>query len=262
MTWTKLEAKGDLPSPRWGHTLTPVGKRLILFGGETIGGQKLSEVYVLDTDTLTWTKAGPTGVMVAPRKNHSAALVAAKQKIIYFGGDDVKDPNNLLVVLDTENMVWTSPPCQGEVPTPRKGQVCVLHTNKFLVYSGWSNVGPLFEYLDDMSMYNLGTLSWSKVPKKGPFPTPRGGACGSILGNHFFVFGGIGSVKEYYNEIHYMDLTNMTWLKKKPVGTIPAERFYHCSTPIKDNQLLIFGGQTSPKEYTNELWILDTSSIY
>jgi hypothetical protein len=61
MTWHCLDTiiKGDIPAPRSGHKMIPFGKHIYLFGGgvwDAIWLQKYSDLYIFDTETLTWTK--------------------------------------------------------------------------------------------------------------------------------------------------------------------------------------------------------------
>ena len=41
--------KGDVPAPRSGATLSPVGKSLFLFGGLSRNSGWFSDIYVFDT---------------------------------------------------------------------------------------------------------------------------------------------------------------------------------------------------------------------
>jgi hypothetical protein len=40
--------------PRGGHSVTLVGSRLIIFGGEDRNRKLLNNVYALDLETMTW----------------------------------------------------------------------------------------------------------------------------------------------------------------------------------------------------------------
>jgi N-acetylneuraminic acid mutarotase len=47
-TWTKVSGKGTPPSPRYAHSSTRVGKKIIIFGGFN-GTRYLDDLYILDT---------------------------------------------------------------------------------------------------------------------------------------------------------------------------------------------------------------------
>ncbi|VAI04698.1 unnamed protein product [Triticum turgidum subsp. durum] len=52
--WSHMEAKGDIPVARSGHTVTRAGPVLILFGGEDTKGKKLHDLHMFDLKSLTW----------------------------------------------------------------------------------------------------------------------------------------------------------------------------------------------------------------
>lgn len=57
------------------------------------------------------------------------------------------------------------------------------------------------------------SMAWKKAPRKGPVPEPRGGAVGTVFKNKLFVWGGWGSGPYVWNELHYMQMDDFTWLK-------------------------------------------------
>ena len=51
--WVKCEQHGRIPCGRERHTLTAVNAELVMFGGWS-GRRSLDDIYVLDTETNTW----------------------------------------------------------------------------------------------------------------------------------------------------------------------------------------------------------------
>ena len=51
--WVRVVARGDVPSPRGGHTLTCVGDRLFMFGGQTAQGPS-DELFVNSLKDNRW----------------------------------------------------------------------------------------------------------------------------------------------------------------------------------------------------------------
>lgn len=47
MTWVTIQAKGDIPSPRYGHALAVLGNQMLLSGGAD-NQTPFSDLYVLD----------------------------------------------------------------------------------------------------------------------------------------------------------------------------------------------------------------------
>ncbi|RLM70005.1 acyl-CoA-binding domain-containing protein 4 [Panicum miliaceum] len=52
--WSHMEAKGDIPVSRSGHTVIRAGPVLILFGGEDAKGKKLHDLHMFDLKSSTW----------------------------------------------------------------------------------------------------------------------------------------------------------------------------------------------------------------
>jgi len=258
LEWKKLSTTGTIPIPRWGSSMTSFGKFLILFGGETINGLQ-SELYVLDTGTMTWSIPNQSGAGPSPRKNHTSTLYG--KNLFIYGGEGIKTENHALLILNLEKWEWSYPSQGGEgAPEPRKGHSAAIFKNRLLIFGGWGT--RAFEYFDDMWILDLDSLQWFKAKKKGPVPAPRAGHASVVFKDKLFVWGGWGSGSHPWNEIHYMDVDDFTWLKKKPIGYIPFQRFYHAAVPIKEQVLLFFGGQIGEKAFTNHMVTLNTQSIY
>ncbi|KAK6117311.1 hypothetical protein DH2020_048945 [Rehmannia glutinosa] len=52
--WSLIEAKGDIPVARSGHTVVRANSVLILFGGEDTKRRKLNDLHMFDLKSLTW----------------------------------------------------------------------------------------------------------------------------------------------------------------------------------------------------------------
>ena len=88
--WGEVEVTGEVPSERYGHTLTFSNPFVILFGGNT-STQTLNDAWCLNTSKapFTWTKLVIKGELPLPRVYHSAAHCqqgAATGMIVIFGG--------------------------------------------------------------------------------------------------------------------------------------------------------------------------------
>ena len=71
-----VQVPSPMPSPRNGHTLTMVenGRRVLLFGGGTSGGQILGDLWALKGamggEETRWTKIQLVGNGPSPRSGH------------------------------------------------------------------------------------------------------------------------------------------------------------------------------------------------
>eukprot|EP00741_Cyanophora_paradoxa_P011374 tig00020556_g10987.t1 len=129
MEWSAPDVKGstaaDSPPPLLGHTATylPASKRILVFGGRPDlrhRSRGLSDVYLLDVETLRWTKAKTSGQGITPRHGHTATLV--RDQLFVFGGRSgmrLKRSVYSLSTLPTDAMVWTKHPSRSPGPSRR-----------------------------------------------------------------------------------------------------------------------------------------------
>lgn len=85
----KLELFGEIPEPRFGHTVTQISStKVILFGGATGTNGKYSitsDTYILDLITKKWRKIEPQGTSPSERAAHASLSVQSLQLILYGG---------------------------------------------------------------------------------------------------------------------------------------------------------------------------------
>jgi len=101
--WSLVEAKGDIPAARSGHTVIRAGARLILFGGEDTKGKKRHDLHMFDLKSSTWLPLNYKGAGPSPRSNHVAALYDDRILLI-FGGHSKSKTLNDLYSLDFETV--------------------------------------------------------------------------------------------------------------------------------------------------------------
>lgn len=132
-----MEAKGDIPVARSGHTVTRAGPVLILFGGEDTKGKKLHDLHMFDLKSLTWLPLNYKGAGPSPRSNHVAALYDDRILLI-FGGQSKSKTLNDVHALDFETMVWSRMKTHGHHPSPRAGCCGALCGTKWYIAGGGS----------------------------------------------------------------------------------------------------------------------------
>ncbi|KAK6117318.1 hypothetical protein DH2020_048909 [Rehmannia glutinosa] len=93
--WSLIEAKGDIPVARSGHTVVRANSVLILFGGEDTKRRKLNDLHMFDLKSLTWLPLHCTGPRPSPRSNHIAALYNDKMLFVFGGASKSKTLNDL-----------------------------------------------------------------------------------------------------------------------------------------------------------------------
>ncbi|XP_050373154.1 acyl-CoA-binding domain-containing protein 6 [Argentina anserina] len=154
--WSHMEAKGDIPIARTGHTVVRASSVLILFGGEDAKRRKLHDLHMFDLKTLTWLPLHCTGTGPSPRSNHVAALYNDKTLFI-FGGSSKSKTLNDLYSLDFETMVWSRIKKRGFHPSPRAGCCGVLCGTKWYIVGGGSRKKRHAETL----IFDVLKLEWS-----------------------------------------------------------------------------------------------------
>ncbi|XWS37255.1 hypothetical protein CRYUN_Cryun19dG0027700 [Craigia yunnanensis] len=104
--WKRAATSGDPPSARDSHTCSSWRNKIIVIGGEDGDDYYLSDVHILDADTLAWKELDTSGQMLPPRAGHST--VAFGKNLFVFGG--FTDDQNLyddLYTLDVDTGMWT-----------------------------------------------------------------------------------------------------------------------------------------------------------
>ncbi|RUP46250.1 hypothetical protein BC936DRAFT_147167 [Jimgerdemannia flammicorona] len=124
--WCKNTAKGTtIPSSRVLHTttLSTDGYSLIIYAGtspapvngtipsiRTSGGSELTlgDVWVLDTNTYTWSSLKPTGAAPSNRFGHTASQVGTQMIVMggSIGQNYTADLSSNTAVLDTSQWTW------------------------------------------------------------------------------------------------------------------------------------------------------------
>ncbi|GMJ14066.1 hypothetical protein like AT5G18590 [Hibiscus trionum] len=135
--WSVMEAKGEVPVARSGHTVVRANSVLILFGGETAKKKKLNDLHMFDLKSLTWLTLQCTGARPSPRTNHVATLYDDKTLLV-FGGASKSRTLNDLYSLDFETMVWSRIKIRSFHPSPRAGCCGVLCGTKWYIAGGGS----------------------------------------------------------------------------------------------------------------------------
>ncbi|KAL1197801.1 Acyl-CoA-binding domain-containing protein 6 [Cardamine amara subsp. amara] len=154
--WSLMDAKGDIPVSRNGHTVVRASSVLILFGGEDSKKRKLNDLHMFDLKSSTWLPLNCTGTRPCTRSNHVATLF--DDKILFvFGGSGKNKTLNDLYSLDFETMVWSRIKIRGFHPSPRAGSCGVLCGTKWYITGGGSRKKRHAETL----VFDILKVEWS-----------------------------------------------------------------------------------------------------
>nr|XP_057939973.1 host cell factor 1-like isoform X2 [Doryrhamphus excisus] len=153
VSWDLPVTSGQPPPPRESHTAVVAsgrgGNRLVIYGG--MSGCRLGDLWILDIDSLVWSKPNLTGTAPLPRSLHSATAI--HNKMYVFGGwvplvmDDVKVAThekewkctNTLACLNLDTLCWETvqmDSVEENIPRARAGHCSVAINSRLYIWSG------------------------------------------------------------------------------------------------------------------------------
>ncbi|CAN1296791.1 Kelch domain-containing protein 3 [Linum perenne] len=157
--WKCATTSGSPPSPRDSHTCSSWRNNIIVIGGEDDHDYYLSDVHILNAETLVWKELSTMGQKLPPRAGHST--VSFGKNLFVFGGfADSQNLYNDLYMLDIESGMWTKVMAIGDGPCARFSAACdSLDPLKggVLVFIGGCD--KHLEALDDMYYLHTGLTS-------------------------------------------------------------------------------------------------------
>lgn len=84
LEWAQPDTTGPAPCPRSAHTAVQYRNRhIVIFGGGSVA-TCYDDLFVFDTQTLTWSKPEVEGPVPTPRAGHAAAVLG--QVMLVVGG--------------------------------------------------------------------------------------------------------------------------------------------------------------------------------
>ncbi|GAA5812857.1 hypothetical protein MFLAVUS_006316 [Mucor flavus] len=265
MTWSKPRTAGQNgPPPCRAHSCTVVerdlgsGKRshqLYIFGGGN-GPDYFQDVYVLDVETLVWTKPEiESSSRPSKRRAHTTCLW--EDKIIVIGGGDgarALDDVHMLDVSNANNnqpLQWEKLQTTGIPPPARGYHTSNLVKDKLVVFGG-SDGHDCFE---DVHVLDLKKGRWSQIELDRKIP--RLAHTSTQVGSYVFVIGGHDG-RRYSQDVLLFNLVTMGWEVRKVYGSAPNPRGYH-TTVLYDSRLYVLGGYDG-KNVFDDVHMLELSA--
>ncbi|KAF9598967.1 hypothetical protein IFM89_033312 [Coptis chinensis] len=182
-----------------GQSVTLVGSRLIMFGGEHTSRKLLNDIHILDLETMTWDVLETLHSPPVPRFDHTAA-VHAERYLLIFGGCSHSTCFNDLHILDLQTKEWSQPHTQGEVVTPRAGHAGItIDGNWYLVGGGDNRSGA-----SDTLVLNTSKLVWSvltNVKERDPLASEGLSLCSTAVDGENLLIAFGGYYGKYNNEV-------------------------------------------------------------
>eukprot|EP01112_Ceratiomyxa_fruticulosa_P019604 TRINITY_DN645_c0_g2_i1.p1 TRINITY_DN645_c0_g2~~TRINITY_DN645_c0_g2_i1.p1 ORF type:complete len:435 (-),score=42.07 TRINITY_DN645_c0_g2_i1:46-1305(-) len=259
-SWFEINPTGELPSKRYQHTASVIGKHIYIIGGQELPERRFDEIYRMDTESSEIVRITPTRGTPPRSARHTSVTIF--NKIFMFGGFDGVSQHFGLNVFDVETNEWYVPQSYGDVPLSRTNHASASIGHRMYIFGGmYRNQTETLIFLNDFYVLDTITMVWTKLNPQGPLPDSRCGHRLVSFGNKLLLFGG-GSGEHWdkkYNDVYIYDPQLNVWVKPNIVGSAPVCTF---TIPfISGPFLFLFGGQNySDNSLTNDLYILDTIS--
>jgi len=220
-TWMKIEPKGELPTPRWGHSgvTYAINNQFLFFGGsgDVEGKTLVNQVLKYDFEHDSWISNTPSGVLPSNRYLHTAVFTLTNEMIVYGGIDSDKDVSNQLYIYSAERDLWLNVTVNATSQTPdgrSSHQAIITPLGTMIVFGGHDEKG---NPTDTTWKYNIATNSWMFTTPDHLGPVARAGhTCISTQFNTMIVFGGYSATYSpqgttsgsYFNDIHKYNIVN------------------------------------------------------
>lgn len=186
------------------------------------------------------------------RAAHSCDKVG--NNLYIFGGWNGKQALNDLHILDIENLLWSQPEWEGNIPACRNNHTTAVVGESIYCHGGHDGN----DWLDDLYIFNTTTYTWAKPKLSGNRPSGRACHTMSRVGRKLYMFGGYDG-ERCFNDMDVLDLDTMTWIQPWVAGQFPMARNAHTMTVV-GTKLFLFGGHSGNK-HLKDLHIFDTETL-
>ncbi|XP_075067224.1 uncharacterized protein LOC142156541 isoform X2 [Mixophyes fleayi] len=251
LTWELIPQTGHIPTPREGHDIFVVNRKIYLFGGRSAKstGECLPGIYSFDLVALTWEKLKTNGA--APQTlSHSVAAVG--ENVFVFGGTYHGRAVDDLHMFNTVSETWVPVKTSGSLPDARLGHAFAAVGQQIYMFGGCSADEV---YYSDMYMLDTVTLSWQCCEVKGENPIGR--KCHSFTAHHdkdIYLFGGLveteHETKMLKCDVMKLSLAKMKWKMPLYFGIPPACRYKHTAFVLQSH-LFVFGGRNEENDFND-----------
>ncbi|KAI1468987.1 uncharacterized protein F4812DRAFT_425377 [Daldinia caldariorum] len=203
------------------HTLTIIGDKAYIFGGQTgqgkLAGNSIHSIALPEADTATPDTATPEyqvlpalaaekgGSVPKPRTRHSACVL--NNSVAIYGGynesGNIVDEDSTIWLFDVEKLTWSTikPYSLPESTPPPRGEAYLLAHDGNLILVGGKNANG--EALTDVWHYNCSSGAWKKLSH-----TPDIIAGAAIAGHTLYAI--TNSDDSLGSEVHRLDIQPYT----------------------------------------------------
>ena len=178
------------------------------------------------------------GESPAQRTDHTVVLYDGS--IYVFAGYDGRIRYNDLwkCTLKGQKYKWKQIHAEGTQPLNRFGHAAVVCQNSMFVIGGWNG----HDTMDDIYQYSFPSKLWFEIRRlKGVRPKPRYRHCAVALKNTIFIFGGVDTSQQRFNDLFSYETETRKWSEIESKGQVPQQRTFHKAV-IFSNVMYVVGG--------------------
>jgi SdrD B-like domain/Galactose oxidase, central domain/Kelch motif len=255
-SWNELTPAGTPPSARNGTSAIydPVRDRMLVFGGEDVGGVHNDVGALSLAGTTAWSVLAPSGSPPSPRRLHAAIYDPVRDRMVVSCGYDGGSFNDAWALSLPGSTAWSA--LVATPPSARAYHTAIYDPvrERMVVFGGLDASG----YCNDVWALSLaGGPAWSQLAPTGTPPVARyyHTAIYDPVRDRMVVFGGSDG-GSYRNDVWALSLAGSpAWSQLAPTGTPPSARFLHTAIydPVRD-RMVVFGGYAGGPQ--NDVWAL------
>jgi hypothetical protein len=217
--WTKESAAGRVPPPTWRHTASLFDdSHVLIFGGFTSEADRTDEVWVLNTEHMTWSRpVGSAQIKSRVSKNGDGGGTN--------GSDSLSDAGAGQGGGGGSSGSGSTPPSLGDDgrPSPRGSHSATVVGRDLVVFGGYGGHGFARADFNDLHALSLRNWQWRHCTAHGTAPEPRSGHTASLVqGRWLFVVGGWNSQTQF-QDVHILDMAPTDKVKKNITQIIVDE---------------------------------------
>ncbi|XP_038960700.1 rab9 effector protein with kelch motifs isoform X11 [Rattus norvegicus] len=180
-----------------------------------------------------------------PRVGHSCSYFppvgeAEKGKVFIVGGANPNQSFSDVHTMDLGTHRWDTATREGLLPRYEHASFlpsCSPHS--IWVFGGADQSGNR----NCLQVMNPDTLTWAQPETHGSPPSPRHGHAMVAAGTKLFIHGGLAGDR-FFDDLHCIDIGDMSWQKLGPTGTAPVGCAAHAAVAV-GHHVYVFGGMTA-----------------
>jgi len=238
--------KNDSPLARSSHSVTVVGNKAYIFGGEHHPRTPIDALlHSYEFATNTWNVVSAAGAAPCPRIGHTAAAVGSS--IYIFGGRSAKEVGegsmNDIHRFDTETSAWTPERVQGSTPPARSFHAMTSDSKRYIYLFGGCGEGGR---LRDLFVYDTQYCKWQQLPSSDSV-VGRGGAGLVATADGCKLYIVAGFCGRELNDVHTFDLKTHTWDSPSCCSRekeLPPRSVFGIACLA--NRIVLYGGEIDP----------------